>query len=162
MLIKNHSTVPRGGRYSHIRTVQVCAAWKSTIFWPWPLLKTLLFDLGRSQKTPFSKIYNSLIWFSYLGWSKRLVLKKVYASLLLLAPKPPVFPVSGRSESPPIFSEGPLPKPIFKPCAAHIYQFHIWVPPWVLYLFFCLISSQFQHTGSFVSNKFRPRMVRYT
>ena len=38
----------------------------------------------------------------------------------------PRFSVRGRSLSPPILN--PV-RPHFKPCAAHIYQFHIWVRP---------------------------------
>ena len=131
---------------------------------PRPLLKTLLFRHGLLQKTPFSKVYNSLFRFSDLGRSKRPSLKQL-RFFIILAPKSPVYPVSGRSVSPPppfsvryrSLSPPPFPPPpfsvrcrslspppIFKPCAAHIYQFHIWVHQWVgtIVFFFLLPVSE--------------------
>ena len=44
--------------------------------------------------------------------------------------KIPCFSREGPLWKPLTFSEGPLHMPpILKPCAAHIYQFHIYVPP---------------------------------
>ena len=107
----------RRGGCSHIRPVRICAARKLPIFRPWPLLKTLLFRNGPLQKTPFSKTYTSLFRFSSL----------------FLAPKPSVFSYEWPLWKPPFSvrdrSLYTTPPAIFKPCAAHIYQFHIWVPP---------------------------------
>ena len=116
-------TVPPGG-YSHIRTVRVRAARKSPIFRPWPLLKTLPFRPGLLQKTPFSKINNYLFRFSDLGRSKRpSFLKNIRfcKSLLFLAPKSPVFPVSGRSESPPFSARDHSLSPPFLNPVRYIY-----------------------------------------
>ena len=151
-------------RYSHIRTVRVCAARKPPIFRPLPLLKPLLFRPGPLQKTPFTVrvcaarklsprrpappppffgLCRSLsLYFFELGRSKRLPFqkhtmlcttfptwtdrkhprfKKIYVSLLFLAPKSPVFPVRGPSESPSFSVRGrSLSLPFLNP-ARHIY-----------------------------------------
>ena len=100
---------------------------------PPPMFRTWLlycFDVGHSKRPPFQKY--TILCSAFPTWTDRKDrrFKKIYVSLLFLTPKSPVFPVRGRSESTPppprIFSEGPLLKPpIFKRCAANIYQFHI-------------------------------------
>ena len=123
---------PGEGGYSHIRTVRVCAARKPRPPPP-PIFRTWLlycFDVGHSKRAPFQKYI--ILCSAFPTWADRKDrrFKNIYVSLLFLTPKSPVFPVRGRSESTPsrprIFSEGPLLKPpIFKQCAANIYQFHI-------------------------------------
>ena len=95
-------------------------------------LATLLFRHRPLQK-PFQKY--TILYSAFPIWADRKDRRftKIYIFLIFLTPKSPVFPVRSRSESTPqprIFSEGPLFKPpIFKQCAANIYQFHIWVLP---------------------------------
>ena len=98
------------------------------------LLKTerlYFFDLDRSKRPPFKK-YTSLCS-AFPTWADRKdpCFKKIYVSLLFLAPKAPVYPVSGRSEKSPFSVRGPLPKhpPHFKPCMAHIYTSFIFENP---------------------------------
>ena len=58
-----------GRRYSHIRTVRVCAARRSPIFRPWPLLKPLLFRPGPPQKTPF--LQYTILSSAFPTWADR-------------------------------------------------------------------------------------------
>ena len=128
MLTREPSTPVGGGgeRYTHIRTLRVCAARKppTPFFWPWPLLNTLLFRPGPLQKTHFSKIYYSLFRFSNLSRSKRPSFLKNISFSVILAPKSPVFPVSGRSESPPFSVRDRSLSPQFLIPVRHIYEYH--------------------------------------
>ena len=97
-------------------------------FRPWPLLKTLLFRHGPLQKTPFSKIYNSLFRFYRPGQIEKTLVKKTNkknVSLLFVSPKSPVFPVSGRSESPPFSVRGSSISTPPPPLVRHIYTIFI-------------------------------------
>ena len=117
----------RGGGYSHIRTVRICATRKP----PPPILRPwrpygLLLRPGLFQKTPFSKIYNSWFRFFDLDRSKRPLFKKHIRFFVIFSSKIPCFSHGGPLWKPPLLSEGPFSKPpIFKTCAAHIYQFYI-------------------------------------
>ena len=115
-----------GGTPIIIRTVRVCAPRKppSPHFSTWaapkdPLFKDLQFFVPLFRPSPIEKT---------------LVFLKKIRFFVIFSSKIPCFPVSGRSESPRFSVRGrslsppPLLNPVrphFKPCAAHIYQFHI-------------------------------------
>ena len=117
--LKLQNPRPGGGGavYSHIKTVQVCAARKPPPPPPhFSDLATLLFRRRPLQKTPFSKIYNSLFCFSDLGRSKRSSFKKNIRFFVTFNSQIPCFsrewPLWKHHPPPPrIFSEGPLLKP---------------------------------------------------
>ena len=101
---------------------------------PPPIFRTWLlycFDVGHSKRPPSQKC--TIFCSAFPTWADRKDrrFKNIYVSLLFLTPKSPVFPVRGRSEiTPPLaphfqWGRSLSPPPIFKQCAANIYQFHI-------------------------------------
>ena len=90
--------------------------------------------MGRSKRPPFQNY--TILCSAFPTWADRKDphFKKNVCFFVIFSSKIPCFSREWPpwKPPPPIFSEGPLPKPpppFFKPCAAHIYQFHIWVPP---------------------------------
>ena len=123
----------------------MCRA-KAPIFRPWPLLRTT-FSTWAAPKDPLFKNYNSLLHFSDLGRSKRLLFKK-YPFLLFLAPKYPVFPVSGRSKSPPFSVRGRSLSPHFKTlCGTSWNSLAAWI-------FNCFFNTEFVKIECWCENYF--------
>ena len=116
--------------YSRSRAVRVCATRKPIIFRPGPLLKTPLFRPGPLRKTPLFKNIHLFVPLFGPGLLQKVPLLKnirffffffFFFFWLFLVPKSPHFsvraPLKATLSPPPIFSEGPLPKPpppIFK------------------------------------------------
>ena len=100
-----------GYMHTHTPSYPTPPPCESPQFWPWQLLKTPHFRSVQLEKI--------------------ILLKKIYVSSLFLSPKPlfhvwastksPQFSVWGRSLSPLLLTP---PPPV-----AHLYHFHIWVPP---------------------------------
>ena len=79
------------------------------------------FNLGRSKRPPFQKY--TILCSAFLTWADRKdpSFKNIYVSLLFLAPKSPVFPVRGHSESLPFSVRGHFLSPQFLNPVRHIY-----------------------------------------
>ena len=108
----------RGGGYSNIRALRVCAAQKPPFFGLSRSYRLHFFDLARSDRPPPPFHKYSFVCFTFPTWSAPKDPRfKIYVSLL----NPPRFSVRGRSESPPFYSEGPIPVPYFQTlCGTYI------------------------------------------
>ena len=95
----NGSHPPWGEGYSHIRTIRVLPR-ESPHFSALAAPKDCTFSTWAAPNDHlFKKLQFFVPLFRPLQIEKTLVLKKIYLSLLFLAPKSPAFPVRGRSES---------------------------------------------------------------
>ena len=103
--------------------------------------KDSTFSTWATPKDPFFKHIQFFVpLFRLEQIEKTLVLTQNYISLLFLAPKSPVFPVSGHSESPPLSVRGcSLSPPIFKPC---VFEYLRPPPPGCRNKLFCSLSQK--------------------
>ena len=94
------------------------------IFRLWPLLKTT-FSTWAAPKGPLFKNVQFFVPLFRLGQIEKTLVLKNIRFFVIFSSKIPCFPLSGRSESPTFSARGRSLAPHCKPCATHIYQFHI-------------------------------------